>query len=123
MILAAARAAIGNSRGPMWWVTTDAYGGRASLDRNGGKFASLDRNGGEFMAKQAAAHPHVGDLIETRGVHGQQARRGEIVELIGTGEHERYRVRWDETHESIVYPADGVVINRPGRTSAEASPS
>jgi FtsP/CotA-like multicopper oxidase with cupredoxin domain len=114
MILAAVLVAIGNSRGPMWWVNTDAFE----------RPARLDQYGGESMAtKNTASHPHVGDWIETRGVHGQQARRGEIVELIGTGEHERYRVRWDETHESIVYPADGVVISRPGRTRAGAPPS
>jgi len=53
---------------------------------------------------------HVGDWIEARGVYGQPARRGEIIELIGRAQHERFRVRWDEKHESIVYPADGVVI-------------
>jgi hypothetical protein len=52
----------------------------------------------------------VGDWIEARGVHGQPSRRGQIVELLGRDEHEHYRVRWDEQHESIVYPADGVVI-------------
>lgn len=53
---------------------------------------------------------HVGDWIEERGLHGQPARRGEIIELLGRNRHERYRVRWDEQHESIVYPADGVII-------------
>ena len=53
---------------------------------------------------------HVGDWIETRGIHGESPRRGEIIELLGHGEHARYRVRWDEQHESIVYPADGVMI-------------
>ncbi len=53
---------------------------------------------------------HVGDLIEARGLHGQPARRGQIVELLGHGEHRHYRVRWDEQHESIVYPADGIII-------------
>jgi hypothetical protein len=53
---------------------------------------------------------HVGDWIEARGIYGQPPRRGEIVELLGHDRHERYRVRWDERHESIVYPADGVVI-------------
>ncbi len=57
--------------------------------------------------------PHtgqVGDLIEARGLHGQRPRRGEIVEVLGRGEHLRYRVRWDEKHESILYPADGVIV-------------
>ncbi len=53
---------------------------------------------------------HLGDWIETRGLRGQSARRGQIVELLGRDEHEHYRVRWDEQHESIVYPADGVII-------------
>ena len=52
----------------------------------------------------------VGDSIEARGVHGEPARRGQIVELLGDGEHEHYRVRWDERHESILYPADGIII-------------
>jgi hypothetical protein len=59
---------------------------------------------------QPASTPRVGDLIETRGIHGQPARRGEIVELLGGEGHEHYRVRWDEQHESLVYPADGVMI-------------
>jgi hypothetical protein len=53
---------------------------------------------------------HVGDWIETRGLHGEPARRGQIVELLGREGHEHYRVRWDEQHESILYPADGVII-------------
>jgi len=63
-----------------------------------------------MASKQTTSAPHVGDLIETRGIHGQPPRRGEIVELLGGAGHEHYRVRWDEQHESIVYPADGVVI-------------
>jgi hypothetical protein len=53
---------------------------------------------------------HVGDWIEARGIHGEAARRGQIVELLGRPGHEHYRVRWDEKHESILYPADGVVV-------------
>ena len=51
-----------------------------------------------------------GDWLETRGIHGEPARRGEIIEVLGGPGHEHYRVRWDEQHESIVYPADGVTI-------------
>ena len=58
----------------------------------------------------------VGDWIETRGVHGQAPRRGQIIELLGHEGHAHYRVRWDEQHESILYPADGVIITPgPGR--------
>lgn len=64
-----------------------------------------------MTTKHSVHHaPRVGDAIETRGVHGEPARRGEIIEVLGKDKHERYRVRWDEKHESIVYPADGVII-------------
>jgi Domain of unknown function (DUF1918) len=53
---------------------------------------------------------HVGDWIEARGLHGQPGRHGQIIELLGHDQHQHYRVRWDEQHESIVYPADGVII-------------
>jgi hypothetical protein len=53
---------------------------------------------------------HVGDALEARAIHGGSPRRGEVVEILGTGEHVHYRVRWDEKHESIVYPADGVSV-------------
>jgi hypothetical protein len=58
----------------------------------------------------ASGGAHVGDKIEARGIHGESARRGEIVELLGREGHEHYPLRWDKQHESIVYPADGVVI-------------
>lgn len=56
-----------------------------------------------------------GDWLECRGIHGETPRRGEIVEILGSAGHRRYRVRWDEHQESIVYPADGVtIIRHPG---------
>ena len=56
-----------------------------------------------------------GDWLEARGVHGQSARRGEIVEVLGHPGHEHFRVRWDEEHESLVFPADGVSVIRHSR--------
>jgi hypothetical protein len=61
--------------------------------------------------KSAGTDARPGDWIETRGVHGQAPRRGEIIEVLGREGHEHYRVRWDEQHESIVYPADGVIVS------------
>jgi hypothetical protein len=29
-----------------------------------------------------------------------------ILEVLGSGPHERLRVRWDEQHESLFYPAE-----------------
>ena len=51
-----------------------------------------------------------GDWVEARGLPGQSSRRGEILEVMGQGDHEHYRVRWDERHESILYPSDGVIV-------------
>jgi hypothetical protein len=59
------------------------------------------------------ADARVGDGLEAHGLHGEPRRRGTIVEILGGPGHEHYRVRWDERHESIVYPADGVTVVRP----------
>ena len=60
--------------------------------------------------KSADTSAHAGDWIQARGVYGQAPRKGEIIEVLGGDGHEHCRVRWDERHESIVYPADGVII-------------
>ncbi len=59
---------------------------------------------------QKKSKVRTGDWIEARGLPGQASRRGQIVEVLGAPGHEHYRVRWDERHESIVYPADGVLV-------------
>ena len=53
-----------------------------------------------------------GDWLEARSISGGPPHRGQIVEVLGAPSHRRYRVRWDEEHESLVYPADGVVVIR-----------
>jgi hypothetical protein len=63
-----------------------------------------------MSAKNKPAAACVGDWLEARGIHGEPARRGQIVEILGEPGHEHYKVHWDERHESIVYPADGVHI-------------
>lgn len=51
-----------------------------------------------------------GDTLQARGIHGESPRSAEILEVLGRPGHERYRVRWEDGHESIVFPADGVSI-------------
>jgi hypothetical protein len=65
-----------------------------------------------MTTKQTARSAHVGDWVEARGLPGYGPRRGQIVELLDRDGHRHYRVRWDEQHESILYPTDGVVITR-----------
>ena len=49
---------------------------------------------------------HVGDLVNVEGHRVGEARRiGEILEVLGDAEHEHYRVRWDDDHESVFYPS------------------
>jgi uncharacterized protein DUF1918 len=72
--------------------------------------------------KQSSSGTRAGDWIECRGVHGQAPRRGEIIEVVDRDGHEHYRVRWDKKHESIVYPADGVIVTPgPGRRGRGAA--
>ena len=69
---------------------------------------------GASTTEQARAGKRVGeagDWLEVRGLPGWQSRRGMILEVLGRPGHERYRVKWDEKHESIVFPAaDGVHV-------------
>lgn len=61
----------------------------------------------------STADAQVGNWLEACGLHGRPARRGEIIEVLGQPGHQRYRVRWDDQHESVVFPADGVDIVHP----------
>jgi len=56
--------------------------------------------------------PRKGDWVEVHQVGGGAPRRGQVLEILGRPGHEHYRVRWDEQHESIHFPADGTVIVR-----------
>ena len=48
-----------------------------------------------------------GDWLEVHGPGGGVPRRGQILEVIGGSQHERYRVRWTDDRESIFYPSEG----------------
>lgn len=63
-----------------------------------------------------------GDWLETRSIGGGPPRRGQIERVLGRSGHRRYLVRWDEQHESIVYPADGVDVVPGRRTREPAEP-
>ena len=67
------------------------------------------------MAKTVHGLPAtVGDRIEITGhAVGDAPRNGEIIEVLGEPGHEHFRVRWEDGHESINFPADDAVIRRP----------
>ena len=59
--------------------------------------------------RTAQRAPRVGDLIEVQGLPGYPPRRGQITEILGRPGHPHFRVRWDEQHESMYFPADGAL--------------
>jgi hypothetical protein len=62
-----------------------------------------------------APRAQAGDLIVVHGHRiGEPGRTCEILEVLGAGEHECYRVRWDDGRESIITPGSDAVI-RPAR--------
>ena len=56
----------------------------------------------------------VGDrlVVESQKV-GTSAREGDILEIIEASYGIRYRVRWDDGHESTIRPAGGTVRTIP----------
>jgi hypothetical protein len=61
----------------------------------------------------------VGDLIDIhRHRLSELGHTGEIREVIGAGEHEHYRVRWEDGHESIFTPGSDAVIRKARRASS-----
>ena len=63
-----------------------------------------------MTTRDSTADDRPGDTLEVRGIHGEPARHGEILEVLGEAGHRRFRVRWEDGHESVVYPADGVSV-------------
>jgi hypothetical protein len=56
----------------------------------------------------------VGDAVEVKGLPGKPAKRGQILEVLGAGEHVHFRVRWEDEHESLVFATEGeTLIHRP----------
>jgi hypothetical protein len=44
------------------------------------------------------------EIIIESAVLNSPRREGEILEVIGEGERQHYRVRWDDGHESVYFP-------------------
>lgn len=63
-------------------------------------------------------HALIGDEIVVDALElGGPKRTGEILEVIGEADRTHYRVRWDDGHESVFFPASTshvVHLRRPG---------
>jgi RimK family alpha-L-glutamate ligase len=55
------------------------------------------------------------EIVITGHSVGDSPRTAVILEVLGEPGHERFRVRWEDDHESIYFPADDAVIRRPPR--------
>ena len=64
------------------------------------------------MAKSPTpSETRAGDLVVVEGHRVGEGRRiGEILEVLGSSDHEHYRVRWDDDHESVFYPSSDAII-------------
>jgi hypothetical protein len=50
-------------------------------------------------------HANNGDRIVVESAHvGQPRREGEVLEVLRENDHEHYRVRWSDGHETIYFP-------------------
>jgi hypothetical protein len=63
-------------------------------------------------------HATPGDqiIVETATLDTNR-RRGQVLEVIGQGEREHYRVRWQDGHESLYFPGPDARVRPVGWTS------
>lgn len=59
------------------------------------------------FAQASVADARQGDWLEVDAVGGGPPRRGQILEVLGRPGHRHFRVRWDEQHEALHFPAQG----------------
>jgi Ala-tRNA(Pro) deacylase len=63
-----------------------------------------------------------GELIEVSGRRvGEPARLGEVLEVLGSPGRHHFRVRWEDGHESIIYPGEATTIKGRSTTDPEAT--
>ena len=71
------------------------------------------------LGSRAVEH---GDVVVVSGRRvGEPARIGEVIEVLGQPDHPHYAVRWDDGHQSILYPGKATSIERQS-AAARATP-
>jgi hypothetical protein len=66
-------------------------------------------------ADEPTLHARPGDRLVVRGHHqGESQRDGEIVKVLGDHGAPPYLVRWDDGHESEVFPGSDIFIQHLG---------
>lgn len=65
------------------------------------------------MSATRQAGAHRGDVVEVSGRRvGDPGRMGELLKVLGAPEHPHYLVRWEDGHESVLYPSEGTTIRQ-----------
>jgi hypothetical protein len=74
------------------------------------------------MAKSVQGKPvRAGDEIVVMGkAVGSAQKTAVILEVLGDAGKERFRVRWQDGHESIFFPGDDAVVQRPASRRAKS---
>jgi len=65
--------------------------------------------------------PEAGDWIEVAAAGEGSLRRGMILEVLGEGRHLHFRVRWDEEHVSLFYPAERHFVVHPASAQTNSA--
>ena len=74
------------------------------------------------MPKTVQSKPaRAGDEVVITGHSvGNASRTALILEVLGDPGHERFRVRWEDGHESIFFPGGDAVVRRPRANRAKS---
>jgi hypothetical protein len=77
----------------------------------------------EAMTKSVHGEPpEAGDEIVITGhAVGDAPRTAVILEVLGEPEHQRFRVRWEDGHESIFFPGEDAIVRRPAKRRAKTN--
>jgi hypothetical protein len=75
------------------------------------------------MARTLQGKPaRAGDEIVVSGhAVGSAQRSAKILEVMGEPGHERFRVRWEDGHESVFSPGEDAVLRRPTKRTKSTS--
>ena len=75
------------------------------------------------MTKSVQGKPaRAGDRISITGHSvGDAPKTAVILEILGESGHERFRVRWEDGHESIFFPGEDAVLVRPARRRTKST--
>jgi hypothetical protein len=75
------------------------------------------------MKKDRRSPVQAGDVVEIAAHRvGMPTRTGEVVAVLGTAGSEHFRVRWEDGHESVLYPGSDASIRSPEGTAREKKP-